>query len=422
MTPDKRFRLVVILPLCSLAALFLLLCTSASFAAPAPADLYQTATATPQAEEEPANSSQDVTTEEAATQDSTAQDSTQQDTTSQDDTAQTTDEQTTPTGTEPQIYVVQAGDTLLGIAQRYTTTVAALVTVNNLANPNFIFIGQQLRIPTGEEVTTPTAVTPTGDVTVPVTTTAPVTVTAPLTETATVTETTVPTGTAVLTSTGTATEISSPWTTSDVSIEVISPVSNTRYHSPIEIIGFAQTFEGIVNIRLLDSDGNVLAERAALGGSAEGHQFFHTYLRFVVTEEVSGTLELFEFAASGDNQPPDVVIPLTLLPGQRFIDLGTPNPGDNFCGTVAVAGYSLTFEGNVPVTLAERDGTPITTVPTTGGGQAYRDFGLTIEDVTVDEPRPLLVSAYEVSAADGVQIDTIRIPISVYPVGHAACP
>jgi polysaccharide biosynthesis protein PslG len=45
-------------------------------------------------------------------------------------------------------YVVQAGDTLARIALRNGTTVAALVSLNNLSNPNVIFIGQRLNLPT----------------------------------------------------------------------------------------------------------------------------------------------------------------------------------------------------------------------------------------------------------------------------------
>lgn len=45
------------------------------------------------------------------------------------------------------LYVVQAGDSLLGIASRYNVTTDALVQANNLANPDFVFSGQRLIIP-----------------------------------------------------------------------------------------------------------------------------------------------------------------------------------------------------------------------------------------------------------------------------------
>jgi len=43
-------------------------------------------------------------------------------------------------------HIVRAGDTLASIALRYSTTVAALVAANGLPNPNFIWVGQRLKI------------------------------------------------------------------------------------------------------------------------------------------------------------------------------------------------------------------------------------------------------------------------------------
>jgi LysM repeat protein len=54
-----------------------------------------------------------------------------------------------PTAAQAQggIYVVQRGDTLYSIAVRYGTSVQAIMQANGLSNPNFIRVGQQLRIP-----------------------------------------------------------------------------------------------------------------------------------------------------------------------------------------------------------------------------------------------------------------------------------
>ncbi len=52
-------------------------------------------------------------------------------------------------------YVVQAGDTLSSIAQRFNTTIEAIIRVNNITNPNLIFVGQVLIIPTGSSPTPP---------------------------------------------------------------------------------------------------------------------------------------------------------------------------------------------------------------------------------------------------------------------------
>lgn len=43
-------------------------------------------------------------------------------------------------------YVVQAGDTLSGIASRYGTTWQTLASLNHLSNPNYIYVGQRLTV------------------------------------------------------------------------------------------------------------------------------------------------------------------------------------------------------------------------------------------------------------------------------------
>lgn len=47
------------------------------------------------------------------------------------------------------VHVVRYGETLSGIAFRYGVTVNALVQANALVNPNRIYAGQRLQIPTG---------------------------------------------------------------------------------------------------------------------------------------------------------------------------------------------------------------------------------------------------------------------------------
>lgn len=49
----------------------------------------------------------------------------------------------------PSVYVVQAGDTLSEIAERFGITVRALVRANQLENPDRIHPGQELVIPSG---------------------------------------------------------------------------------------------------------------------------------------------------------------------------------------------------------------------------------------------------------------------------------
>jgi len=57
-----------------------------------------------------------------------------------------------PTGVPPvppwtRTYVVLPGDTVWSIAARFHVTPWAIISLNNLVNPNLIFVGQTLRIP-----------------------------------------------------------------------------------------------------------------------------------------------------------------------------------------------------------------------------------------------------------------------------------
>jgi len=52
-------------------------------------------------------------------------------------------------------YTVKKGDTLSHIAKRYGTTVNQLVSLNNIKNPNFIRVGQKLKLP-GESTSSKT--------------------------------------------------------------------------------------------------------------------------------------------------------------------------------------------------------------------------------------------------------------------------
>jgi LysM repeat protein len=273
--------------------------------------------------------------------------------------------------------VVQRGDTLSAIARRFNTTVAVLVQLNNLRNPNLIYVGQRLLLPGGPGPTPTPTPTP------------------------------APTGV---------------WTPPTVAIEQFSPVARGVYHSPLRVIGYSQTFEGNVNLRLTDVNGTVLAARNTLGGSVAGFRFFDSYVRFTISGEISATLELFESSAKDGSEINKVTTPLFLLPGQRVIDLNVPAVGATVCSPILVQGYSNTFEANVVTTLSQRNGTQLAQALTTGGNLGiYQDFSATLTH-NAAAPQPLLVSAYDTDARGLGDLDRTVVPVSFYPAGSGGCP
>ncbi len=52
-------------------------------------------------------------------------------------------------------YVVQPGDNLFRISLRYNVSMAAIMQANGISNPNYVYVGQALCIPTGGAVTPP---------------------------------------------------------------------------------------------------------------------------------------------------------------------------------------------------------------------------------------------------------------------------
>jgi LysM repeat protein len=57
-----------------------------------------------------------------------------------------------------QTYIVQPGDSLSDIAARYETTVDELLRLNDLAEPSLLYEGQAIRVPARSEATVTTTV------------------------------------------------------------------------------------------------------------------------------------------------------------------------------------------------------------------------------------------------------------------------
>lgn len=63
-----------------------------------------------------------------------------------------------------QTYIVQSGDILSKIAKKFNTTTSELVRQNNLSNPDVLYVGQELRIPSGSHSATGSSSAPTSSV------------------------------------------------------------------------------------------------------------------------------------------------------------------------------------------------------------------------------------------------------------------
>jgi uncharacterized surface protein with fasciclin (FAS1) repeats len=204
-------------------------------------------------------------------------------------------------------------------------------------------------------------------------------------------------------------------------LALFSPVESGGYHSPLVINGLARSAEGFVAIDLVDAQGQVLAQRAAQGGMTD-FAFFQTSLRFSVFEVTEATLRIVEMDMADGSILTEVSVPLTLIPGQRVIDVTSPVVGQLACGQVLVGGYSNTFEANVVLTLQTPLGAQLEQLPAMGGTLGvYRDF-VTPLAYTGDETAPLLVSLEEQDASGRFPaIDKTVVPFVFVPADDPAC-
>lgn len=212
-----------------------------------------------------------------------------------------------------------------------------------------------------------------------------------------------------------------PWQMAAAPLETFSPITLGAYHSPLEVIGFLHSAGDRLSIRLADARGDVIARRA-LQLSPGKAGFFHTYLRFETRLEQNATLEVSERNADDGSETQHMRMPLTILPGQRYLDLAAPAVGASLAGPIVVSGYSNTFEANVVVELSYREGEYLLRQPTMGGSYGfYRDFQVTLEVTTPQVARAALISAYELDPGSGACIDQTRVPVTILPASSLIC-
>lgn len=96
-------------------------------------------------------------------------------------------------------------------------------------------------------------------------------------------------------------------------IEVLAPFMGDEVKSGFVVKGNARTFESVVNIRLVDSNGTIITETFTTANSPDVGQFgpFEKSINFS-TDDTSGTLQVFQYSAKDGSIIDLVEIPLQL--------------------------------------------------------------------------------------------------------------
>jgi hypothetical protein len=110
-------------------------------------------------------------------------------------------------------------------------------------------------------------------------------------------------------------------------IAVALPQSGMLVSSPVTITGIADVFEATVSIRVLDANGDIVAETFAMATCGTGCRGdFSTQIEVPIDAEQPGTVQVFESSAKDGSMINTVDIPVTLVPG-------TPSATEGLEGT-----------------------------------------------------------------------------------------
>jgi hypothetical protein len=98
-------------------------------------------------------------------------------------------------------------------------------------------------------------------------------------------------------------------------IAVAMPQTGMRVTSPITIAGSADVFEATVNIRVLDANGEIVAESFAMATCGTGCRGdFSTQVEVPIHTKQPGTIQVFEYSAKDGSMINVVEIPVILVP------------------------------------------------------------------------------------------------------------
>jgi hypothetical protein len=116
------------------------------------------------------------------------------------------------------------------------------------------------------------------------------------------------------------------------SITITSPTANQTITNPILIKGQSNTFEGYVSIRIKDSNGKVLANDQAHGGSGQLGAFSKS-VTYSAPSAKNGTIEVFENSAKDGSEINKVTVPVIFgdfKSTQPSITVTSPNGGETW--------------------------------------------------------------------------------------------
>jgi LysM repeat protein len=159
---------------------------------------------------------------------------------------------------QERIHIVRRGETLAMIARRYGVSMNAIIRLNGIRNPNFIYVGQVLRIP--GPAATPTPTPPPTHTPVPPTAT-PVAGLCPPAE----------------------------------AIIIQNPTQGLTITSPVTVTGVGSGFEQQLTVRVLDEMGAEIGSGTALIGAEPGQSgpFTGTVTFTVPSRAQMGRIQVF---------------------------------------------------------------------------------------------------------------------------------
>jgi nitrite reductase/ring-hydroxylating ferredoxin subunit len=202
-------------------------------------------------------------------------------------------------------------------------------------------------------------------------------------------------------------------------IEVSAPQSGDIVSSTVTIAGTADVTEGNVRIRILDGEGDMLADTFTTATCSLGCRGdFSDDVKFHVDHVQDGTIQVFEESMEDGSVTKLVEIPVTLAPkpSNSAITVTTPSPGDEVSSSFTIAGTADVFEATVSIRILDEKGNVLvdTTTMATCGTGCTGDFSATVS-YSVDRKQIGTIQVFEVSTKDSSAVNVVEIPVTLLP-------